>query len=213
MQKVRVIDQHRAPEEADHQARPAADQEADQRQHDGGHELEAVQPEQLGIAGEILDLDEVGRVVPARRRSSRHGCRRSRGGAANAIVLGVGMQVVMAVLRGPPQHALLRASIWAQHREHELEDAAGRKGAVREIAMIAGADGEDAQPVEPDAERDRRPGDAGPDRRDAGEMHQHEGDRRRIHDVVVSIVVHVRETLVGLGVGHGRSLARSGGEA
>src|SRR5262249_5764665 len=49
-------------------------------------------------------------------------------------------------------------------------------------------DAEDAQPVERDAERDRGPADAGPERRQAGEMHQHERDGRRIHDVVVLVL-------------------------
>ena len=59
---------------------------------------------------------------------------------------------------------------------------------MREIAMIAGADGKHAQPIERDADRDRLPGDAGPDRRDAGEMHQHERDRGRIDDVAMGVV-------------------------
>src|SRR5262249_2524946 len=62
---------------------------------------------------------------------------------------------------------------------------------MREIAMIASPDREDAQPIEHDADRDRLPGDAGPDRRRAGEMHEHEWDRGRIDDVAVLVVVSV----------------------
>ena len=71
---------------------------------------------------------------------------------------------------------LFCAVVWRQEREDELKRPAGRIGAVREIAMIAGADGEDAQPIERDADRERLPGHAGPDRREAGEMDQDEGN-------------------------------------
>ena len=111
------------------------------------------------------------------------------------------MQVMMAMLGRPPEHALLGRAL-GQEGEHELERAAGRVGAMREIAMIAGADGEHPQPIERDAERDRLPGDAGPDRRDAGEMHQHERDGGRIDDVAVIVVVGVARSAAARG-GHG----------
>src|SRR5205085_8051382 len=72
-----------------------------------------------------------------------------------------------------------------------LEGAAGRERTMREIAMIAGADGEHAQPIERDADRDRLPGDAGPDRGHTGEMHQHERDGGWINDVAVLIVTSI----------------------
>ena len=97
------------------------------------------------------------------------------------------------MLGGPPQHALLRRRL-RKHREHELEYAAGRIGAMREVAMVAGADTEHAQPIERYANRDRLPRDAGPERRDAGEVHQHEWDRRRIDDVAMDVVV------IGMGI-------------
>ena len=59
------------------------------------------------------------------------------------VVLGVGMQMMVAVLGRPPQHALLHGAL-REEGEDELEDAAGRIGAVREVAVIAGADREDA---------------------------------------------------------------------
>jgi hypothetical protein len=40
------------------------------------------------------------------------------------VVAGVGEEVVVAVLGGPPQHALLGRGL-GQERQHELEGAAG----------------------------------------------------------------------------------------
>ena len=65
-----VIEQHRAPEEADHQAGPAGDQKTDDRQRDRRQELEPVQPHELAIAREIRDLHQVGAVVPAGKNPS-----------------------------------------------------------------------------------------------------------------------------------------------
>src|SRR5262245_66464875 len=97
--------------------------------------------------------------------------------------------MMMAMLCCPPQHALLRGAL-REEREHQLKCAARRVGAMREVAMVAGADRKDAQPIEHDAEHDRLPGDAGPDRRNAGKMHHHAWDGGRIDDVVVLALVH-----------------------
>jgi len=45
------------------------------------------------------------------------------------IVLGVRVQMVMAVLRRPPEDALLGRAL-GESREHELECSAGRKGSM-----------------------------------------------------------------------------------
>jgi hypothetical protein len=93
------------------------------------------------------------------------------------------MQVMMAVLGRPPQNALLGAA-QGEKREHELKHPARRIGPMRKVTVIARADGEDAQPVQDDANGDGRPRDAGPDRRDAGEMNQNEREGGRIDDVI-----------------------------
>ena len=49
--------------------------------------------------------------------------------------------------------------------------------------MIAGPDGENPQPVEADANGERLNGDAGPDRPEARQMHEDEGDGGWIDDV------------------------------
>ena len=62
--------------------------------------------------------------------------------------------MMMAVL-GAHHSTLFCAVTLRQDGEHELEHAARSIGAMREVAMIAGADGEDPQPVEQQAETDR----------------------------------------------------------
>jgi hypothetical protein len=67
--------------------------------------------------------------------------------------------------------------------QHELEGAAGRIGAVREVAVVAGPDRENPQGIERRAERDRLPRDPGPEDRETAQVHQHERDRVEIEDV------------------------------
>jgi len=91
--------------------------------------------------------------------------------------------MMMPMLRRPPQDALLRRAL-RQHREHELTRPAGRVGTMRKVAMITGADRENSPPVEGDADRDGLPDDARSCRRDADQMHHHEGNGLRIDDVL-----------------------------
>src|SRR5207245_7586301 len=53
----------------------------------------------------------------------------------------VGKAVMVAMMRGPPQHALLRGRHGHECYD-ELEDSAGFKRPVRKVAMIAGGDEE-----------------------------------------------------------------------
>ena len=98
------------------------------------------------------------------------------------VGLRIRMQVMMAMLGCPPQHAFLGRAL-RQDGERELERAAGPVGAMREVAVVAGADGENPQPVEEEAEYERLVGHAGPQGSDAREVHEDEGNGRRIHDV------------------------------
>src|SRR6476659_3908485 len=117
------------------------------------------------------------------------------------VLLGIGMQMVMPLLGRPPDDALLRGRL-GHECENELKRPAGRIGAVREIAMVSGHDGKDAQPIERNADGQRLPGDARPDRREAAEMDEYEGNSRRIDDVVMQFV--------GIGVRGHRSAIRLG---
>ena len=100
------------------------------------------------------------------------------------VLLLVGVPVVMAVQRRPPEDGLLRRA----HREQRQDELPGPRGlerAVGEVAMVARRDAEHADHVQPEGEQDGRQRDAGPE---GGERHQvddHEGGRLRIDDVVV----------------------------
>ena len=66
--------------------------------------------------------------------------------------------------------------------------------------MVAAGDAEHAQPVKGDAERERLPGDAAPDRAETGQMDGDEGKRMRIDNIFVVLrigvccFVHVKHT-------------------
>ena len=75
------------------------------------------------------------------------------------VVRRIRMQVVMTVLGRPPQDALLSARL-SEKRQKKLEYSTGLIGYVREIAVVASADGKDAQPVEDQAHRDCLPSNA-----------------------------------------------------
>src|SRR5260370_42490960 len=115
------------------------------------------------------------------------------------IVDGVGMQMVMPVLGGPPQDTALGRAL-RQRGEHELGDAARCVGAVRKVSMVAGPDGEDPQPVKRDADRNCLPCDPAPDGADAGQMHEYERYGGWIDDVVMLAVRLARG--IRLLVGH-----------
>src|ERR1043166_3293470 len=86
------------------------------------------------------------------------------------VAFGIGVQMMVPMLRRPPQDALLRRAL-RQDREHELKRPAGCVGTMRKVAMIAGADREDSYPVEGDADCDGLPGNPAPDRCEASQMH------------------------------------------
>ena len=177
-----MIDEHRAPEEADHKAGPAGDEDRQQGEHDRRHELVLVQPHQFRIAGEIGDLDQIRHIVLAGKNPAEMTVDEALMSWRVDVGLRIRMQVMMAMLGCPPQHAFLGRAL-RQDGERELERAAGPVGAMREVAVVAGTDGEDPQPVEEEAEYERVVGHAGPQGGDAREVHEDEGNGRRIHDV------------------------------
>ncbi len=83
------------------------------------------------------------------------------------VEFGVGMEVVVAMVGRPPQHALLRRRL-REHGENELEAPARLISPVGKVAMVTRANGEDPQPVKANADRHRLRRYAGPDRGEAG---------------------------------------------
>ena len=205
-----MIEHHRAPEEAHDKARPPGNKEANDGQRNGWHLLVSVQPAQFGIAGQIGHLGQIGLVVFLVEDPAEMAVDETLAARRMHIVFGVGMQVVMAMLGSPPQHTLLAAGL-GKAGEQELHRTAGAVGAVREVAVITGDHAEHAQPIKRHTKRHRLPGDAGPDRRETGEMHQHEGHGRRIVDVLrrfrrVAVRGHVSSPLSA--VSHGLASQR-----
>src|SRR3989304_5291560 len=76
------------------------------------------------------------------------------------VVFLIGVQVVDAMMRGPPQGSLLGGRV-SQQRENKLEPPRRLVGAMGEVAMIETGDREHPQPKrgECDAKRDGTPTD------------------------------------------------------
>ena len=177
-----VIDGDSAPEEADDQPRPAGDGEAEDGEHERRDLFVAVEPHQLGIFGEIRDPVDVHRVLAAGEDPADMAVEESRLPRRVNVELRIGMEMVVAMVGRPPQHALLRGRL-CERRENELEDPAGLISAVGKVAMVASADGEDPQPIKADAERNRPRSDAGPDRGEAHQMHNDEWNGRGVDNI------------------------------
>src|SRR5882757_4988242 len=97
------------------------------------------------------------------------------------------MQMMMPVFGGPPQNALLRTAL-SEKCQDELKQSAGGVGPVRKVPVIPRPDREHAEPIKRDANRNRLPGDAGPERGRAAQVDQHERNSGRIDDVIMSVI-------------------------
>ncbi len=185
-----MVDEHRAPEESDHQAGPSGEQEADHPCQDGRPGLEPMQPHQLGIACEILDLGQVGGAMLSIEHPADMTVEKAVALRRMHVLIRIGISVVLAMLSRPPQHALLRTAL-GQERQDELEQAGRGIGAVRKVAVIAGADREDSNPVERQADQDCAPSHPRPDHRQATDMRPYESNGGRIDDVVAAAPVEL----------------------
>ena len=165
---------------------PAAPQEQRRRERDRHEHVEAIEQAQLGEALEVAHARAVGAEAGAREEPAHVAAQEARARRMR-IVLGVGVAMVVAVVRGPPERSALHAAR-ADHAEHELHDARRAERAVREVAVVERGDREHAQRVQ----RERRPE---RDRRDAGEEHAeaHEVHADERHDAhpVDAVVVRV----------------------
>src|ERR1700760_2141115 len=100
------------------------------------------------------------------------------------VIRGVRMAMMPAVLGCPPQDAPLRRRL-RQEGQEELKGSTGAEGAVGEIAMIAGTDRENAQPIKCHSQRHGTPCHASPDGANTPEMNQQETEAGGIRDIVV----------------------------
>jgi hypothetical protein len=134
----------------------------------------AVEPDELGEAGEVADDFgvgarglELGDPADVRVPEAALGRRVHVPGQ-------IGELVVVPVVGGPPEDALLAGGL-GEEGEDELEDAAGLEGAVREVAVVAGHHAEGADEVEDAAEDPVDRAGAGPQGGERGDVHQQEG--------------------------------------
>ena len=135
----RVVDRNRAPEKADDEPGPAGGEETREREGCRRRELIAMEPQELGITCEISHSGEIRCRVSAGENPAEMTVEESRVARRMDVELGVGIEVVVAVVGRPPQNALLRGAL-RHHGENELKDAARLIGAMREVAVIAGPD-------------------------------------------------------------------------
>ena len=178
----RVVDRDRAPEEADHQALPSVRRKACERENDRGRHFEPMQPHQLWKPGEVADPGQIGLAVATIENPADVAVQEPALPRRVNVLRRVGMQVMLPMLGRPPQRAPLGGRL-RKKGQRELERPAGFIGAMGEVAVIAGADGEDPEPVQADADRQSRPAHSGPDGAEAGQVRQGERNRRRINNV------------------------------
>ena len=103
-----------------------------------------VQPAQLGVLGEVLDVVWVPGVVLVAQDPSDVAPPEALQRRVQ-IELGVAVAVVVAMVAGPPQRALLRRRR-AADGHHELHAPAELVAAVGEVAVVAGGDEEHPTP-------------------------------------------------------------------
>ena len=120
-----------------------------------------MEPHQLGILGEISDSGEIRRRLAAGEDPADVTVDKAGMARRMNVEFGVRMEVVVAMVRRPPQDAFLRRRL-RYHRENKLEGPAGLISAVGKVAMVARPDGENPEPVKANANRYRLRGDAGP---------------------------------------------------
>ena len=96
-----------------------------------------IQPAQLGKFRKIADVVEARIIVFIRHDPANVGPEKSKQGGRMKIQLLIGVTVMMAMVRRPPQHAFLRGT-HGHERDYELEDAAGFKCAMGKIAVVSG---------------------------------------------------------------------------
>src|SRR6476469_2787736 len=143
----RVIDQHGAPQEADDETGPSANQETERSQRDGWQEFQAMQPHQLRIGGEISDFHEVGAIVLPVKNPAEMTVEEASMTRRMHVVFGIGMQMMMSMLGRPPQNAFLRGAL-RKPGQDELKHSTGSKSPMGEIAVVACSDRKHTDDIE-----------------------------------------------------------------
>ena len=132
-----VPQQHGAKTESPDEQMPSADQPHRSAEHGGRHGVVLVQPAQLGEFRKVADIIHARFIVFVRENPADVRPEKAEERRRMQIQLLVRIAVMVAVMRRPPQHALLRRR-HGHEGDHKLKHAAGLKRAVRKIAVIAG---------------------------------------------------------------------------
>ena len=162
---------------------PGAEQEQRDRQHHRHQDVVAIEPAQFRETGEIADAAPIGAETAAREKPADMAAPETVDDRRMHIVRGVGMTVMIAVMRRPPQRSALHAGR-ADQREGELHRARGAEALVREVAVIETGDREHPYRVQRCRDRDRDRRDAHPEHREAGDVHRQERQRAQPVDAV-----------------------------
>src|SRR6266849_4329832 len=133
--------QYRAQAEAPDEQRPSADQPQHHAERDGRNYMLSVHPAKLEKLGKVSDIFGARVVVFIRDDPADMGPEESEKSGRMQIQFLVRMPVMMAVMRRPPEHALLRRG-HGHERDHKLKHAAGLKRAVRKITVVTRGDEE-----------------------------------------------------------------------
>ena len=137
-------------------------------------QIEAVEKNEFGELGEVGNEFVISREVPATSHPADVGPEESLLPGRVDIGLLVGVGVMVAVDRRPPERAALHAE-QAEETEEELDGAGGPVGLVAEIAVVDAGDEEHPHKVEKCAGRN---GDGAPSHPDHAEAAEVENGKR-----------------------------------
>ena len=129
-----------------------------------------MEPSQFRKGSKVRHLDQIGSIVLSRKNPPKMTVYKALMTRRMHVLLRIRMQMMVPVFRGPPQNTLLGAAL-SEERKDELKEPARRIGPVREIPMISRPDPEHAQPVQRNADCNRLPCDACPERSNATEVY------------------------------------------
>src|ERR1700741_2409773 len=166
-----------AQEEAPEKHSPPADQPERNREDRRRDEIVFVEPAQFREFGEVADVVEARFVVPVGENPPDVRPPETEERGRVKIFFLIGVAVVVTVMRGPPQNALLRGG-HGHPGNDELEPTAGLEGAVRKITVIASRDEEHAHLIEEDAREYIGPLERHKENTQSREVNKDKGDRR-----------------------------------
>ncbi|KAG1542680.1 hypothetical protein G6F50_014074 [Rhizopus delemar] len=120
---------------------------AGERQRDGHGGIAAVQPAQFGVAAQVGNAPHVGGEGARGQEPAHVAPPEAMAGGRMQILFIVGVAVMVAMVRGPPQRSALHAG-GPDDSEYELHRSRRLEGAMRKIAVVERGDREHAHGIE-----------------------------------------------------------------